>query len=125
MLTLRDPLVETVIGCAIDVHRAIGPGLLESAYECCLAHEFVLRGIGFTRQQPLPVTYKGLQLDCGYRIDFVIDRRLIVELKTTGRLLPIHHAQVLTYLKLLGVKQGLLINFNVPRLVDGLKSLLL
>ena len=125
MPLVTSSLAETVIGCAIEVHRALGPGLLESAYDRCLAHELGLQGIDFVRQAPLPVAYKGVNLDCGYRIDFIIDGRLVVELKTVDRLLPIHQAQVLTYLKLLQIKQGLLINFNTPLLVAGLKSLLL
>ena len=119
------PLAEKVIGCAIEVHQSLGPGLLESAYEQCLAHEFAAQGLTFGRQVSLPVTYKGVYLDCGYRIDFLIERALLVELKAVEHVLPIHHAQILTYLKLLGVRQGLLINFNVGRLVNGLKSFLL
>jgi GxxExxY protein len=125
MSFVRDPLVERVIGCAIEVHRHLGPGLLESAYQRCLAQELTLRGIGFLTQQALPLQYKGLQLTCGYRIDFLIERRLLVELKTAEHLLPLHHAQVVTYLKLLALRQGLLINFNVPRLVNGPRSVFL
>ena len=118
------PLGRKVIGCAIEVHRALGPGLFESAYEPCLAHELTLCGIAFARQMPLPVVYRGVHLDCGYRADFLIEGALLVELKAVDRILPIHQAQILTYVKLLGVPQGLLINFNVPRLVDGLQSFL-
>ena len=120
-----DPLVATVIGCAIEVHAALGPGLLESAYERCVSHEFSIRGLAVERQLPLPVNYKGLQLDCGYRVDFLVERRLVIELKTVDRVLPIHQAQILTYMKLLRAPQGLLMNFNVARMVDGIKSYLL
>jgi GxxExxY protein len=117
-------LVETVIGCAIEVHRALGPGLLESAYEVCLAYELTLREIPFRRQVPVPVLFKGARMDCGYRVDFVIDNEIIVELKSVDHLTAVHQAQVMTYLKLLGVSQALLFNFNVTRLVDGLRRLL-
>ena len=120
----RSPLAEKVIGCAIEVHRALGPGLLESAYQRCLAHEFALNGLSAVWQVPLPIAYKGVHLACGYRIDCVVEHALLVELKTVERVLPIHHAQILTYLKLLEVRQGLLLNFNARRLVDGLKSFL-
>jgi GxxExxY protein len=112
--TVRDPVTERVIGLAIEVHRTLGPGLLESAYEECLAYELAQKQIRFQRQLPLPIVYKAVQLECGYRIDFVIDEWLIVELKTLEKLLPIHEAQLLTYLKLTGLKVGLLMNFNVP-----------
>jgi GxxExxY protein len=124
-MQVREPLTGIVIGCAIEVHTALGPGLLESTYDGCFSHELTLRGIQFVRQVPLPVVYKGFQLDCGYRIDFLVENSLLVELKAVERVLPIHHAQILTYLKLLGVKQGLLINFNVKQLVSGLKSFLM
>jgi GxxExxY protein len=118
-----DPLTGKVIGAAIEVHRGLGPGLLESAYEECLCHELKLAGLGFTRQVPLPVVYKGVRLDCGYRLDVVVDGRVVVELKTVERLLPIHQAQLLTYLRLAGIHTGLLINFNVPVLRDGIKRM--
>jgi len=124
MLVKPVVLVDTVINCAIDVHRALGPGLLESAYDACLAHELTLRDIPFRRQVPVPVAFKGIRLDCGYRVDFVIDDEILVELKSVDHLLPLHQAQVITYLKLLDVSQALLINFNVTRLVDGLRRLL-
>jgi GxxExxY protein len=114
-----------VIGCAIEVHSALGPGLLESAYERCLAQEFRATGLSFIRQVPLPISYKGVALDCGYRVDFLVEREVIVELKTVERILPIHQAQALTYLRLLHVRQAFLMNFNVQRMVDGIKSLLL
>ena len=117
----RDALTEKIIGCAIEVLRAFGPGLLESAYEHCLVHELSLNDIPFRIQVPIPVVYKGANLDCGYRIDILVDDRVIVELKSVEQLLPIHEAQVLTYLKLAKVGVGLLINFNVKRLVDGIK----
>jgi GxxExxY protein len=122
---IRDPLVEIVIACAIEVHRHLGPGLLESAYQRCLAHELKLRGVGFTVQERIPLVYKGLSLDCGYRVDLVIERRLVVELKMVDHILPVHTAQLLTYVRLLGAKQGLLLNFHAARLVDGLRSVVL
>ncbi len=119
-----NPVVQAVIGGAIEVHRALGPGLLESAYQRCLVRELDLRGLQFRTEVPLPVVYKGLDVNCGYRLDFVIGGELIVEVKAVEHLLPIHEAQVITYLRLSGATQGLLINFNVPRLVDGLRSFL-
>jgi len=121
----NDPLTEKIIGAAIEVHRVLGPGLLESAYEECLCHELRLEGIGFTRQQPLPVVYKGVHLDCGYRLDVVVESKVIVELKTVDRLLPIHEAQLLTYLRLAGIHTGLILNFNVPALRQGIKRMVL
>lgn len=120
-----DDLSKQVIGCALEVHRALGPGLLESTYEQCLAHELSLVGLSFQLQHTLPVDYKGLRLDCGYRIDLLIEGALIVELKSVEQLLPIHEAQLLTYLKLAHLRIGLLINFNVKRLKDGLKRFVL
>jgi GxxExxY protein len=114
-------ITETIIGAAIEVHRALGPGLLESAYEECLCRELTLRQIPFERQQPLPVEYKGLRLDCGYRLDLLVADMVVVEIKAVERVLPIHEAQLLTYLKLGGWKVGLLINFNVPILKQGIR----
>lgn len=124
MLANPDPLVEKVIGCAIQVHRALGPGLLESAYRRCFSHELALQGVPFRSEVAVPVVYKGTRIDCGYRADLIVNESLLLELKAVETVLPIHHAQVMTYLKLLQVKQGLLINFNSKRLVDGLKSFL-
>ena len=118
-------LTGQIIGSAIEVHKALGPGLLESAYEECLCHEFGLRGIPYERQHAVPVQYKGAKLDCGYRVDLLVEDRVIVELKSVESLEPVYQAQVLTYLKLTGVKVGLLINFNVPVLRDGVKRLIL
>lgn len=114
-------LTEAVIGAAIEVHRTIGPGLLESAYEQCLCRELSLRKIAFVCQKPLPVNYKGMLLDCGYKVDLLVDGRLVIELKSVEALLPIHEAQLLTYLRLGGWEIGLLINFNVTVLKDGIK----
>ena len=125
MFVQTTELGRKVIGCAIEVHRTLGPGLLESTYENCLTQEFLLHGLTFERQFAIPVSYKGIELDCGYRIDFLVESKIVVELKTVERLLPIHKAQALTYLKILGVKQAFLINFNVRRLPEGLRSLLL
>jgi len=120
-----DPLSNKVIGCAIEVHRELGPGLLESAYEQCLAAELSRIGIPFQVQVDLPLNYKGMQLDCGYRIDLLLDRQLIVELKSVEQLLKIHEAQILTYMRLAKVNVGLLMNFNVPVLKKGIKRFLL
>ena len=119
----RDSLSERVIGAAIEVHRALGPGLLESAYEECLCHELAANGLKFRRQVELPVQYKSVKLDCGYRMDIVVSETLVVEVKTVERLAPVHEAQLLTYLKLSGLHTGLLINFNVPVLKDGIKRM--
>jgi GxxExxY protein len=117
-------LTRQIIGAAIEVHRELGPGLLESAYEECLCHELRLRGLAFERQVPLPLVYKGVKLDCGYRIDVLVERRVVVEVKSVECVLPIHEAQLLTYLKLGGWRVGLLINFNVPLLKDGIRRLI-
>ena len=114
-----------VIGLAIEVHRELGPGLLESAYEECLCYELSVAGLQFERQLPLPGRYKSVRLNCGYKRDVVVEGRLILELKTVEKLLPIHEAQLLTYLKLSGIKAGLLINFCTPLLKDGLKRIVL
>ena len=118
-------LTEKIIGAAIEVHRAIGPGLLESAYEECLAHELRLQALHFERQAPLPVAYKGVALNCGYRLDFLIEKTVVLELKAIDAFHPIHEAQLLTYLKLGGWHIGLLINFNVPLLKTGIKRIVL
>jgi GxxExxY protein len=116
----QDPRTAAIIGAAIEVHRQLGPGLLESAYEQCLCHELHLRGLSFKCQVDLPVSYKGLQLDCGYKIDLIVSDEVIVELKSVERILPVHEAQLLTYLKLSGKTVGLLINFNTPLLTRGI-----
>ncbi len=121
----RDPLTEKVIGAAIEVHRILGPGLLESVYEKCLSQELSLCGIAHKTQHPLPVVYKGRELDEPFRIDILLPEQLLVELKTVEKLLPIHEAQLLTYLKLSRIRRGLLINFNVPLLKDGIKRMVL
>ncbi len=117
----KDPLTNKTIGCAIEVHRELGPGLLESTYQQCLAHEMNLNGLKFKLEHSLPVHYKGIQLDCGYRIDLLAEDDVIVELKSVEELLPIHQAQILTYMKLAEIETGLLINFNVSRLKNGIK----
>jgi len=116
-------VTDQIIGAAIDVHRALGPGLLESAYETCLVHELARRGLRFDRQKPLGVAYKGIQIDCGYRVDLLVEGRVIVEIKAVARLEPIHEAQLLSYLKLSGHHTGLLLNFNVRQLTTGLRRL--
>lgn len=114
-------LTERIIGAAIAVHRALGPGLLESTYEACLAYELLERGLRIERQAPLPVVYRGVRIDCGYRLDLVVEGSVVVEIKAVERLLPIHEAQMLTYLKLSGRSVGLLLNFNVPTLREGIR----
>jgi GxxExxY protein len=121
----KDQLTERIIGLAIEVHRQLGPGLLESAYEECLCYEFQQSGLQYQRQVALPVHYKEVRLDCGYRMDLVIASQLIIELKTVERLLPVHDAQLLTYLRLSGLRTGLLLNFNSSLLKDGLRRLVL
>ena len=116
-------LSHKVIGCAIEVHRSLGPGLLESAYEECLCRELSIQNIAFERQLELSVEYKGINLDCGYRLDVVVENRIIIELKAVETVLDIHKAQLMTYLKLLNCELGLLINFNVAKLTDGITRL--
>ena len=118
---LHEELTESILGAAIEVHRALGPGLLETVYEACFCHELALRRLAFRRQVQLPVVYKGIRLDCGFRIDAVVEETVVVELKAERQLMPVHDAQILTYLKLSGFKVGLLLNFNVPVLKDGLR----
>ena len=114
-------ITESIIGAAIDVHRALGPGLLESAYEVCLAFEVAQRGLKVEQQKPLPVVYRQVKLDCGYRLDLLVEDSVIVEIKAIDSLAPIHQAQLLSYLKLSGCRVGLLINFNVKVLKDGIR----
>ena len=118
-------LTHEIIGAAIEVHRTLGPGLLESAYEECLARELTLRSIPFEQQKPLPVIYKEVKLECGYRVDLIVAGRVIVELKSVEALAPIHEAILLTYLRLSGCKIGLLINFHMTALKDGIRRLVL
>ena len=120
-----DELSNQVIGCALEVHRNLGPGLLESTYEQCLAYEMKTAGMAFKLQHALPVEYKNIKLDCGYRIDMLVDNSIIIELKSVDKILPIHQAQLLTYMKLAGISIGLLINFNVKYLKDGIKRMVL
>jgi GxxExxY protein len=119
-MLLYEEITNAIIAAAIEVHRALGPGLLESAYEECLCHELKLRGLSFLRQVPLPVVYKGVRLECGYRIDLVVEGKVVLELKAIDKLEPIYEAQLLTYLRLSGIRVGLLMNFNVPVLKEGL-----
>jgi GxxExxY protein len=114
-------LSNVVIGAAIDVHKILGPGLLESAYETCLCYELGLRGIEFQKQLKLPVEYKDVLLDCGYRLDVLVEDKIVIELKSVEKILPIHDAQLLTYLKLGGWPLGIIFNFNVPLLRNGIK----
>lgn len=116
-------ITEAIISSAIAVHKELGPGLLESTYETCLFYELAERGLKVERQKALPVIYRGIQLDCGYRIDLFVEEKVIVELKTVERLEPIHEAQLLSYLKLSECTVGLLINFNVMLLRDGIKRI--
>ena len=118
-------ITRQIIGAAIEVHRQLGPGLLESAYEECLCHELAARKVNFERQKPIPLVYKDAKLDCSYRLDILVEGKIVVELKSIGGLGPIHDAIVLTYLKLSGHKLGLLINFNVALLKDGVKRFIM
>ncbi len=121
----EEGLTEKLIAAAIEVHRQLGPGLLESAYEECYCHELKLRDLVFERQKPLPLEYKGIKLDCGYRIDVVADRKAVVEIKCVEKILPVHEAQLLTYLKLARLRVGLIINFHSRFIKDGIKRLVL
>jgi len=116
---IHQDISRSVIAAAIEVHRMLGPGLLESAYQVCLCHELALRGLGFRTEVGLPVDYKGVHLDCGYRMDLVVEDKVAVELKSVDKILPIHQAQLMTYLRLSKLRVGLLINFNVKVLRDG------
>ena len=118
-----DLLTGKIIGAAIEVHRNLGPGLLESAYEVCLAYELHLTNLKVERQQQLPIIYKGVRLSCDYRIDLLVEDEVIIEIKSVKDLAPVHEAQLLSYLKLRGGGRGLLINFNVPLLKDGIRRL--
>lgn len=122
---VKDPLTDKIIAAAIEVHRSLGPGLLESVYETCLCHELQLRGLSFERQKALPVVYKGVRLDTGLRIDLVVENVVIVELKCVDSLVPVHEAQLLTYMRLAGATTGLLLNFYCARMVDGIKRMVL
>lgn len=124
-MLIHEELSGAILGAAIEVHRELGPGLLESTYEECLCYEFSVRGIAFQRQLELPVCYKSLRLESGYRIDILVADKIVLELKSVERLLPIHHAQLITYLKLSGRKLGLLMNFNVSFMKDGIKRIVL
>jgi GxxExxY protein len=120
-----EALTQQVIAAALEVHKQLGPGLLESAYETCLAHELSLRKISFEKQKRLPVVYKGVALDCGYRMDLVVENRVVIELKCVEKLLPVHEAQLLTYLRLANLPVGLLFNFYSARLMDGFRRMVL
>lgn len=119
-MLLEEKVTEQIIGAAIEVHRALGPGLLESAYEECFCRELALRKVKFQRQVALPIEYKGVKLDCGYRIDLLVEESVVVELKSIDRIMPIHEAQLITYLRLTHKKVGLIINFNVAALKRGI-----
>lgn len=122
---LHQDLTEKIIGAAIEVHRALGPGLLESIYQTCLTHEMTLRGLRFEKEKPLPVEYKGVRLESAYRLDFIVDSKVVVELKAVDSIHDVHKAQLSTYLKLTGCRVGLLLNFNSTVLKDGTERLML
>ena len=124
-MLLEKELTNKIIGSAIEVHKALGPGLLESAYEKCLMKEFELSNISFKSQIELPLEYKGIRVDAGYRIDLIVKEKVIIELKAVESLIPVHEAQLLTYMKLTGIRVGMLMNFNVPVLKDGIKRMVL
>jgi len=121
----KDPLSDQVIGLAIEVHRELGPGLLESAYEQCLCYEFANANVAFEKQVPIGIDYKDMKLDCGFRADLIVDGKLLIELKAVERILPIHEAQLLTYMKLSKIRRGLILNFNTKVLKDGIKRMVL
>jgi GxxExxY protein len=121
----KNRVTEAIIGAAIDVHKSLGPGLLESTYQACLAYELKERGLLAEEEKPLPVIYKNVKLDCGYRIDLFVENQVIVEIKAIEGLLPVHQAQLLSYMKLSGVSIGLLINFNVKLLKDGIRRMVI
>ena len=120
MPLIEEPWTSKIIGAAIEVHKELGPGLLESAYEECLCRELQLQGLAFKRQVPLAVRYKGVLLDCGYRMDIVVEDAVVIELKCVDRVLPVHEAQLISYLKLSQIRFGLLLNFHVPVLTRGI-----
>lgn len=122
---LFEDITKVIIGCAIDVHKVLGPGLLESAYEECLYYELQKAGLKVEKQKAIPVVYKEIKLDCGYRADLIVEDKIVIELKTVDEFNPVHEAQILTYLKFADKKLGLLINFNVLRLKDGIKRYIL
>ena len=124
-MLLEQELTRKIIKCAIEVHKALGPGLLESSYEKCLMKEFELSDVLFKSQIELPLEYKGVRIDAGYRIDLIVEQKVIIELKAVGSLIPVHEAQLLTYMKLTGIRVGMLMNFNVPVLKDGIKRMVL
>ena len=119
-MTNMNQLSSRIIGAAIEVHKNLGPGLLGSAYEECLCHELSIQGLLFEKQKPLSIDYKGKKLDCGYRLDIIVEKAVIIELKSCEKIEPIHKAQLLTYLKLSGLNLGLILNFNVPLMRDGI-----
>ena len=118
-------ITHEIIGAAIEVHKLLGPGLLESACKACLCHEFAIRKIGFQKQKPIPLVYKEIKLNCGFRLDLLVEKRIVVELKSVDALAPIHEAIMLTYLRLSGHKLGLLINFNVSILKEGIRRFIM
>lgn len=120
----EDHILKKIIGCAIEVHRILGPGLLESAYQECLCYELKRNRINFIKEQPMPIVYKDIKLDHGYRMDLLVERRVVVELKAVEKLVDAHYAQLLTYLRLGGYRLGLLLNFNVPILKEGIKRII-
>jgi len=124
-MLIEEELTEKIIGAAIEVHRALGPGLLESTYEKCLALELQLRGLSFKSQVPVPIRYKSLTIEDGYRLDLLVEEKIIVELKAVDKIMDIHKAQLLSYMRLMNVKIGLLLNFHVPILKDGITRMAL
>ncbi len=122
---LGSPLTGRILRCAITVHRHLGPGLLETAYRACLSRELQLAGLDVRQEARIPFVYRNVEIDCGYRADLIVEEKVLVELKTVERLLPIHDAQMLTYLKLAGIRVGILLNFNTENLRNGLRRLVL
>ncbi len=124
-MLIHEELTRTIVGAAIEVHKELGPGLLESAYEICLCHELSLQKIRYERQVDLPVVYKGVRLDCGYRLDIIVEDLVVLEVKSVEEIHPVHEAQLLTYLRLSRKKVGILLNFNVSLMKNGIKRLVL
>jgi GxxExxY protein len=125
MTLITSPVATAVLDCAMQVHRTLGPGMFESVYDRCIAHELTKAGLSFVRQFPVPVIYDGIEVGIGFRADFIVEREVLVDIKSVERLLPVHHTQVLTYLRCCGLKKGFLINFNTPLLKTGIKSVVL
>jgi GxxExxY protein len=125
MTLITSPVATAVLDCATTIHRVLGPGMFESVYDRCLVHEFTKAGLSFVRQFPVPLIYDGIDVGIGFRVDFIVEREVLLEIKSLDHVLPVHHTQVLTYMRCTGLKKGFLINFNTPLLKTGIKSFVL